>query len=1273
MGISIHNNFESVRLTNDISQRAGKLSLLLRRLSKSTRITRAADDAAGLAISERLNAELRQAQGESRDALTQTSLLQTADAALAEMQERVQKMRELAVQAGNEALSFTDKKAIEEQFNALMGELDEISAQTTFNGRKLLDGSAPSLALSLTSDSSDTLHLKSYTPEALGRQSRNMSARRGVFLSPLSTGDLTINDVAIRATTKYDDQLSYSYSSGSAIAKAKAINAASSFTGVRAIASENLIRGHEPLQALVFAQTHWLALNGVQLSAFTLEAKDATGALRRAVNRELSSTGVRAEVDSSGALVLIAEDGRNITLEYSDASVRDALRVVDSYGDPNNLSDTVDPAVLTLDGDVTSVDFVMNGGGAYNGAFTVVGDKIINNILVADASGGYSRPRDNVDYVLEVVNPGALGVATFRYKEEAVSDYAVDSPAESYLFNSKGVVTPATGHTAVQSASYYNEASRREYRLHVTRGGLPSAPSDADLPQYYYEVFNLDTNTLEYTSPTITADQGSPETLLHNVIIDYPTTSYAYNNFSNTTLLNSNNMSSYNAAGDQYGGQPRFVSWSGVHSTNFTFEVVGAGHASLTPIAGSNTPYAQVRVIAEKTAIGVTTSQTFTVSPNTDVTFEGLTFNFTPQSGGVSNVSLSGAYNGSQSASSSVFVGTQNYKYVVKALSDGKISSSSTVQGQVFIYDASNNLISDSQTVTLRSGANIELGAGASFEGVRLTLGASTASLSGLRSNGNYTNFSLSGPYTGAADQVGVFRITQAGRPGQSARFEYYYQSDPSNKLTGAVQSSTTLLEGVKIGFSQPTALMSALSHTINQNATPVSTSFSSSGYTAEQGATSVVMDVVDDGVGGQDLVTSWTFADGSTDTVTSELNIGANTSVGYGVTVKINDPVSTGDRFTSDISLNPLEVGDEWTLTLDSGAVKAGDTFTINTSAADLAVGSKWYARGEVSEWVLGETYTLTANHNFSATPQTLTSTINLPGVGTVNLTGAGSFNTGDEIRIHTRGYVGSVESSGYYTNNLYPTEYRMSVTQAGPLGAAALKWWRADGRTDTENGGSGVINPGDIASGQPVYLEEGVYVTFNDPASGPARLSEGDYIRIPAGQRLNYTFGGQLTLQSEDNIELSYADNTQDNLLGRLMFMGDAAVADEQGGDELSLQRGVLGSSTTRSLSSVGVLSKAEVDEALSTLDLALKQLGEGREALGGALSGLERRMAQLSQKAISLAGARLRIEGADYAQEVVSLAAEQIKMMSAPRLAEFARAESLVALNLVQQNDR
>jgi flagellin len=142
MSLRIQNNIEAFNAHRQLVGTSDKLSKSMERLSSGYRINRAADDAAGLAISEKLRAQiggLQQAQRNSQDAV---SLVQTAEGAMSEVHSMLQRVRDLAVQFQNGTLSAGDKAAITAEVAQLSNEIARIGSQTRFNGNDLLQGGA---------------------------------------------------------------------------------------------------------------------------------------------------------------------------------------------------------------------------------------------------------------------------------------------------------------------------------------------------------------------------------------------------------------------------------------------------------------------------------------------------------------------------------------------------------------------------------------------------------------------------------------------------------------------------------------------------------------------------------------------------------------------------------------------------------------------------------------------------------------------------------------------------------------------------------------------------------------------------------------------------------------------------------------------------------------------------------------------------------------------------------------------------------------------------
>ncbi|MDQ4138668.1 MAG: flagellin [Actinomycetota bacterium] len=156
MGMQINTNVSALNTYRNLTATQNSLGKSLEKLSSGLRINRASDDAAGLVISEGLKAQIGGLQVASRNAQDGISVVQTAEGALGTAQSILQRMRDLAVQAGNDSNSTEARAAIKAEADSLSDELTRISQATKFNGTKLLDASTASLTFQVGADGDTT-------------------------------------------------------------------------------------------------------------------------------------------------------------------------------------------------------------------------------------------------------------------------------------------------------------------------------------------------------------------------------------------------------------------------------------------------------------------------------------------------------------------------------------------------------------------------------------------------------------------------------------------------------------------------------------------------------------------------------------------------------------------------------------------------------------------------------------------------------------------------------------------------------------------------------------------------------------------------------------------------------------------------------------------------------------------------------------------------------------------------------------------------------------
>ena len=170
MGQVINTNLPSLAAQRALSSSQGDVQTALARLSSGLRINGAKDDAAGLAISERFNSQIKGLNQAVRNANDAISLSQTAESALAGTTDLLQRARELAVQSANATNSSTDRAALQAEVTQLVAEIDRIATTTSFNGLKLLDGNFSNKQFQVGSMANETagVTIASAKSDALG-------------------------------------------------------------------------------------------------------------------------------------------------------------------------------------------------------------------------------------------------------------------------------------------------------------------------------------------------------------------------------------------------------------------------------------------------------------------------------------------------------------------------------------------------------------------------------------------------------------------------------------------------------------------------------------------------------------------------------------------------------------------------------------------------------------------------------------------------------------------------------------------------------------------------------------------------------------------------------------------------------------------------------------------------------------------------------------------------------------------------------------------------
>ena len=198
MGLRINTNVASIAAQKNLRQTSEKQGSVLQKLASGNKIVRAADDSAGLAISEKMKAQIRGTNQAKRNAEDGVSMVQTAEGALGEVENILQRMRELSVQAGNSTLNQTDRNQIQLEMDQLANEIDSIASKTHFNNVKLLDGGSEKVTMQIGANETDALDiaLQHTSVESLGIGSIETTSPSSVYV----TDRVTVIEDTIAAT-----------------------------------------------------------------------------------------------------------------------------------------------------------------------------------------------------------------------------------------------------------------------------------------------------------------------------------------------------------------------------------------------------------------------------------------------------------------------------------------------------------------------------------------------------------------------------------------------------------------------------------------------------------------------------------------------------------------------------------------------------------------------------------------------------------------------------------------------------------------------------------------------------------------------------------------------------------------------------------------------------------------------------------------------------------------------------------------------------------------
>ncbi len=314
MALVINTNVASLNSQRQLMNSGAALDRSTERLSSGNRINSAKDDAAGLAIGNRMTSQVRGLDQAIRNANDGVSLIQTAEGALQESTNILQRMRELSVQSANGIYSDADRKTLQAEVKQLQSELTRISETTTFNGQNLLDGSMGTKSLQVGSQQNQTIDISigSFSANSLGGSTGdlvgNTTTRALMITATTAAGDFTINDkdaTALDATNAATVNKMLSVMNADFNSVGVSVSTVSEFTAAN-VGSGVLVAGTDALQIAVLdgdGRTQTLQITGTNsMKEVVAKINEAAGGI------------VQASLNDSGKLVLTSQNAESVTV-----------------------------------------------------------------------------------------------------------------------------------------------------------------------------------------------------------------------------------------------------------------------------------------------------------------------------------------------------------------------------------------------------------------------------------------------------------------------------------------------------------------------------------------------------------------------------------------------------------------------------------------------------------------------------------------------------------------------------------------------------------------------------------------------------------------------------------------------------------------------------------------------------------------------------------------------------------------------------------------------
>ena len=473
MSSFINTNVSSLTAQRNLSVNQSSLANSMQRLSSGLRINSAKDDAAGLAISQRMTAQINGLDQAARNANDAISLSQTAEGALGSIGDNLQRIRQLSVQAVNGTNSSSDRQAIQAEVTQLQQEINRVAGTTQFNGLNLLDGSLKDTAFQVGANANQTISMSisSAMGSALGNYKAASSAAVDGISAEMygSANAVKSQNVAISGNGATSGAIAIT-AGETAKAIAAAINAAAGSTGVSATATTTATISN------VQTGTATMTLTGaaaVEISATITDTADLS-ALAQAVNAQSSTTGITATADKSGNLVLTSITGDDIRANSYAGGAMGSAKIAGLTGSSMYIA---------------FGDFTVEGHLSLNAssAFVVSGQGSNDTVFAANAASSSLNSLSSIDVSTAQGATDALGVidsALNTINNQRANLGAIQNRFTSTITNlSTSTMNLTASRSSIQDADFAAETANLSRSQILQQAGVAMVAQANQMPQ----------------------------------------------------------------------------------------------------------------------------------------------------------------------------------------------------------------------------------------------------------------------------------------------------------------------------------------------------------------------------------------------------------------------------------------------------------------------------------------------------------------------------------------------------------------------------------------------------------------------------------------------------------------------------------------------------------------------------------------------------------------------------------------------------------------------